>query len=390
MDNKRLGITWQLSDTHGWGIFGLNLVVNLISLTDTKPLLFSKPHFQNVSAEKMIQLQPLIDEQKQVQTGVIDRAGNQKVSVNGVPILHALANGFRCRDRIRGQKNIGFIFFEEGNIDDIARQRAQDYELILAGSSWNRDYARSNGITNIEYISQGIDTDIFKPGITSGNYEGRFTIFSGGKLELRKGQDIVLAAFKAFHTHHPDALLITSWGNAWPGSALGMINSTHISSDPEIGLNGEINIENWAAANGVDPSAFVDLGWVPNSMMPEILHDMDVAVFPNRCEGGTNLVAMEAMACGIPTILSANTGHLDLLMADNCFPLLDQAVVTSETSPHEMWRESRVEEIVEQLEFVYQNREESRYRAENGALSMASMSWAHQTRKLMQAIQKWI
>ena len=45
-------------------------------------------------------------------------------------------------------------------------------------------------------------------------------IFSGGKLELRKGQDLVVAAFKIFHARHPDALLISSWQNGWPESAM--------------------------------------------------------------------------------------------------------------------------------------------------------------------------
>jgi len=38
-------------------------------------------------------------------------------------------------------------------------------------------------------------------------------------------------------------------------------------------------------------------------------------------QGGTNLVAMEAFAAGIPSIISANTGHLDLIDDDRCFPL---------------------------------------------------------------------
>jgi glycosyltransferase involved in cell wall biosynthesis len=39
----------------------------------------------------------------------------------------------------------------------------------------------------------------------------------------------------------------------------------------------------------------------------------DIAVFPNRAEGGTNLVAMECIASGIPTILNPETGQRDLL-----------------------------------------------------------------------------
>ena len=50
-----------------------------------------------------------------------------------------------------------------------------------------------------------------------------------------------------------------------------------------------------------------------NRQLPHLIKQSDVAVFASRCEGGTNLMAMETLACGIPTMISANTGHLDLL-----------------------------------------------------------------------------
>ena len=50
-----------------------------------------------------------------------------------------------------------------------------------------------------------------------------------------------------------------------------------------------------------------------NRQLPHLIKQADVAVFASRCEGGTNLMAMETLACGVPTLISANTGHLDLL-----------------------------------------------------------------------------
>ncbi len=47
-------------------------------------------------------------------------------------------------------------------------------------------------------------------------------------------------------------------------------------------------MEKWAAENGVPSDQFIDLGMKPNEEMPNYLRDMDLAVFPNRCEGGTN------------------------------------------------------------------------------------------------------
>ena len=57
----------------------------------------------------------------------------------------------------------------------------------------------------------------------------------------------------------------------------------------------------------------VDLGRLRGAAgMAGALRAADVAVFPNRCEGGSNLVAMEAAALGVPTVLAHNTGQADL------------------------------------------------------------------------------
>ena len=98
-----------------------------------------------------------------------------------------------------------------------------------------------------------------------------------------------------------------------------------------------------------------------SSLRAQLRAQADVALFPNRCEGGTNLVAMEAMASGIPCILSANTGHMDLINEDNCYPLLKQSEVTSFTNTKD-WGESDVAEVVENLERVYKDRQEARRR----------------------------
>ena len=390
MNSKRLGITWQLSDSHGWGVFGLNLAINLITRGGPTPLLFGTPILLDTPVETQAILQPFLDEQQQIQTQILDKAGTNIVNVDGVMVLHALANKFTHQDNVRGDTNIGFIFFEKGGIDSEALERTKAYDRILAGSSWNRDYARDHGVDNIEFVSQGIDTGLFKPGAQSGAYKDRFTIFSGGKLEIRKGQDLVLAAFKIFHARHPEALLITSWRNAWPESAAGMTASVHVQSDPQVGDDNEILVKQWAVDNGVPEDSFIDLGWVPNRQTAAILRDMDVALFTNRCEGGTNLVAMEAMACGVPCIISANTGHLDIISDDNCYALRDQRPISSPGGLTEMWRESQVEEIVANLETVYMNRAEARRRAEEGAQFMLNLSWANQTERLLTSINDLI
>ena len=144
-------------------------------------------------------------------------------------------------------------------------------------------------------------------------------MFSGGKLEYRKGQDIVVEAFRRFHARHTDAMLVTAWHNHWPQTMAGIDAAGYVRGTPAV-RNGRCEVTEWLVANGVRADAILDLGLQPQAPIAQALREMDVAVFANRCEGGTNLVAMEAMACGVPTILSANTGHLNLIGRDTCFP----------------------------------------------------------------------
>jgi glycosyltransferase involved in cell wall biosynthesis len=115
---------------------------------------------------------------------------------------------------------------------------------------------------------------------------------------------------------------------------------------------------------------------------------MDVALLPSRCEGGTNLVAMECMACGVPVILSANSGHLDLIEDDNCFALVQQGELTGrEAAFGEVagWGESDIDEAVEALERVYAHRDEARQRGMRGAATLSRFTWAR-TAEQMKAV----
>ena len=149
-------------------------------------------------------------------------------------------------------------------------------------------------------------------------------MFSGGKLEYRKGQDIVVEAFRRFQAKHTDAMLVTAWHNHWPQTMAGIDAAGYVRGTPAV-RDGRCEVTEWLVANGVRADAILDLGLQPQALIAQALREMHVAVFPNRCEGGTNLVAMEAMACGVPAILSANTGHLNLIGRDTCFPLFAAA-----------------------------------------------------------------
>jgi glycosyltransferase involved in cell wall biosynthesis len=122
----------------------------------------------------------------------------QNKNLNG-KLIQALTSGdfFAMFENARGTENYGYTFFEN-ELTTHSVENAQKYDLVLAGSTWCRDRMLEKGIHNCDVLVQGIDPNIFYP-ITEDKRSNHFVIFSGGKFELRKGQDLILRAVKILH-----------------------------------------------------------------------------------------------------------------------------------------------------------------------------------------------
>ena len=382
-----------MSSAFGWGVYGLNVGLNWAADPDLAPV-FSLPVNERDIALDPVRasvLAPVIAQSRAFAAQLEPYAGKH-VRIPGT-VVHALGNGLQGSTSahnvlVTGEATLGAVFFEDTRFDSAARERAGRYELIVTGSTWNREVLDRNGIGPSITVLQGIDPALFHPAPRRGLHAGRFVVFSGGKLELRKGQDLVLLAFKAFAARHPDALLVTAWHSPWPQVARTFQPDNSRAAPVPFDAAGAPDVKAWAAANGVAPDQVIDLGAVPNMSMPAILRETDVALFPNRGEGGTNLVAMECMACGVPTILSANTGHLDVIAEGRCIPLKRQRPVApnAQAPGTEGWGESDVEEIVGALESVYRDRSASAAIGAAGAKFMAELTWENQTRRLKEEL----
>ncbi len=383
---QRVALTWRLSDLFGWGVYGWNLTQELARAGGPAPLLLVPPDLDGLDPLRRAHVEPLVREQEALASMMAVNPGLVMDLPDALVLHHLGADLARSREsrNVRGKRDVGVVFLENANLSPEAVARGRDFALIAAGSTWNADILRARGLDNVDVAIQGIDPSLFHPAPDAKRlFRDRFTVFSGGKLEHRKGQDIVLAAFKEFRGRHDDALLVAQWGNKWPKTSVSIARGGLVDAPPPI-KDGVQDMAAWAEANGVPRHAFLDLGFVPNPHMPPILRHMDAAVFPNRCEGGTNLVAMECMACGVPTVLSANTGHLDLIGDDRCFVLEDQRSLPIDNAATEGWRESSVEELVEALERIHADREEAVRRAAIGARFMEGLSWRAQTARLLE------
>lgn len=374
-------ISWGLSSYFGWGIYGLNLALHWAA--DPVIEASSAAHIRwdqiSVDAIRRQCLIPFLRRSGELQAN-LEPFANRGVTANA-PVLVALGNRFQSSAAVHnvvldGSPTIGVIFFEEA-LDAAARERAKRFACVITGSRWNEQVLRAYGIEGVRTILQGIDPTHFHVGPKLGLMPNRFLIFSGGKAEIRKGQDLVLAAFKIFGARHPEALLVTAWHSPWPHLARSL-DRTGRAAPVAFNKDGGLDVLAWAHANGIGAEQILDLGNVPNVLMPSVLREMNVAVFPNRAEGGTNLVAMECMACGLPVILSRNTGHLDLMESDNCFPLDDQKPVPGAFAEVGVpgWGESNVEELVTRLEEIFSDHAEAQRRGALAAGKLSQLSWA--------------
>jgi len=378
----RLGLGWTVGLPSGGGVYALNLAVHL-ARRGVEPVV--------LSAAKGMELDPL--RRHLLGPALRAHAANRaRIEANpgrrlAFPVLQPMGDrlmAYPSFHKTPGCPDIGLPFFEHTDIQERALAFARHLPLIIAGSSWNAQVLADKGLTNVACCLQGVDPALFHPGPRAGLFPGRYLVFAGGKLEYRKGQDIVIAAFRAFRQRHPEAVLVCGWANLWPESMAEVARSPHVEGVPEV-VDGRLQLGPWLARNGIPAEAVLDLGLTRNAQMAPVLRECDLAVFVSRCEGGTNLPAMEALACGLPTILSRNTGHLDL-MGDHVFALEHQGTCGDDTPGREDWGESSPDELLEVMEQAYQDRAAAAARGRAAAAVMEDWSWDRQTGRLLEAV----
>lgn len=363
-------LNWRLTELHGWGLVGVHTCLHLLE-TGGAPLLLNPPD--------PITMRPRTQEKLRVLEAPAARlaaylenvqAQGKRLYLENATVLYALGGHMQpnfADQPVFGNRNVGVGAFTETNLSPQSQIDSRSYDRVVIHSSFNKQVLADHGIAS-DCVFQGVDPTEVSPGPKMGKFGDRFVIFSGGKIEFRKGQDIVLAAFRAFHQRRPDALLVTAWGNFWPATAITMrasplgLEPLHLTPD-----GSDVDVSRWMQANGLPDTAFLNLGFIGRERIAPLLRECDLAVFPNRCEPGTNLVAMEAMACGVPLALSANTGHLDLIGEDRTYVLNRQRPVPDAEGNTRYWGESDVDELVEVMEHAYQNREAARMRGLTGA-----------------------
>lgn len=394
----------------GWGFLSMNIFVRLANEGKFCPILTDTPEGEAFHTHYNLKSSFLNHYYNQQAISEAIRPFVDDLSFLNCTVFHAIPGTFDAEPGYWGIRNIGYLTIEQASIRDDELVRAKQYDFIISPSRWNTRILRRHNIDNVATVLQGIDLDLFDADegseedramirtyyerLRSSWRDDQFVIFSGGKMEFRKGQDIVVEAFRRFSETHDDASLVTLWYNRHKNMEPVVKEDFGISkTDPQ-------SIVNYLVSKGVRRDRVDALGYVDQHVIIATLMRSDVAVFTNRAEGATNLLAMEAMAAETPTIVSNNTGHQDITgIADDgsphCFALNRQShvhrrIMTYNGHLHddllEDWGESSVEEVLEKLEYVYRHRERAKRVGQRGARFVRRRTWAWSVSELSRVL----
>jgi glycosyltransferase involved in cell wall biosynthesis len=363
---KGVVITWPVAAASGWGTLSRALLRALMDAgvapmllhapTTTRHMLdaFSAAELRGLQAahEELLRMIPVDG------IGMADGCDPAACAVQELPlaVLHGLGNGLRGSDvvasgggcvRLTGLvANVALLFFED--MSSLAPERLAYFTALVAGSSWTRDVLLAvQPAPRVVLALQGVDSAVFPVRQAQPQLDGAFRVFSGGKLEYRKGQDVVIAAFRRLLAACPGAVLLAAWHTDYPELAQALVQAGHVTKLPE--RLGEEDMLVWLAANGVPRTAVRLLGAMDAQALARAMVDCHVAIFPSRAESGTNLFAAQALASGVPSVLTGGTGHADLVdaFADLCWVMRRGAEMRD--AARRGWVEPDVDEAVGML-----------------------------------------
>ena len=372
----------------GWGVCGKYLVKEISDITDVKFITesFSAEDIGDEFEFHFLKSKLLSDEDAKI----INNDVNRYV---GGPILQAIGNQTLVPwgPEINGSFKAGYTFFEENILQPEYIQNGKDnFDIVITGSKWCEEILRNYGLDNVKTVIQGVDQQIFNSYQSQKEiFKDNFVVFSGGKFEIRKGQDIVIKAYKVLQDRHKDVMLVNAWYNMWGHSMDTMAASPYIKY--------EVKSKSYATAmnkilhdNGLDTKRVVTILPRPNAMMAKIYKNTDIGLFPNRCEGGTNLVLMEYMACGKPVIASYSSGHRDIINQDNSILIENMKPIDINRNGDRIavWDDPDLDETINHLEWAYQHREELGLFGLQAAKDMKEHTWKKSAEEFVNIVEK--
>lgn len=195
---------------------------------------------------------------------------------------------------------IGFPIFELDKFSDHEKHHLSNVDALFVPTQWAKYIIEENGINVPTYVVPlGVDGTVF--------YERKnvrrpseYTFLNVGKLEIRKGHDILCELFNEAFEEEDNVQLLVAFDNLGLG--------------PEEHQEWMKKYKESPLGNKID---FVHRLQTQNDMAA-LLSSVDCLVQPSRAEGW-NLPLLEAMACNRPVITTNYSAHTEFCNKSNAF-----------------------------------------------------------------------
>lgn len=288
---------WKVGQATGWGRYGLGLALALrrlgvgVTLTDGVSEDAGPIHAARFLLERL-QDGPKI-------------------------VLHSVGNTFDPCPASSHDLRAALVVAESTTLTPAQVANLRTYDLILSGCAWFCDVLAAHDVPS-QAFPQGVDTPTFSPNRQRPprSPNDPFLIFSGGKIEYRKGHDLVIETFKQLRRRFPEipAKLVCQWHNFWP-STIGDLHFTgHLTSLPTFDESRkQFDFAAWLPTQGIPASDVILLDPMLPEQVAAVIRECDAGLFLSRAEGNVNMSLAECCASGLPVLASGNTGHLEYL-----------------------------------------------------------------------------
>ncbi len=299
-------------------------------------------------------LSQMVDSERDLFT----RLMNTPLKESYIQIIQAPAYAFR-RDP-KAIYAIGRTVFETDSLPGDWVAKCNEMNEIWVPTIFNVETFQKAGVTVPIYaVPEGVDTDLFRPGLTPLPIPGRrrFAFLSVFEWIHRKGWDILLRAWAKAFTPDDDVCLILR------------TYLPNVTDKPDVQVQVESRINHFLESElGLSRDAVAPIivmgTQVPQQDMPRLYAAADAYVMPSRGEGWGRPY-IEAMACGLPTIGTRWGGNMAFMNDSNSYLVDIEGLVKVDDRMEfpfyrgHRWAQPSAEHLRDLMRYVFANRKSS-------------------------------
>lgn len=274
----------------GYGCVATNIFLKLIK---KYPNLSLFPIGQSSIAEKHVKL--------------VERAQSQAVNnfCAQNPSLR-IWHQFSMAERYSKKLSAGLTFFELDNLKQGEISHLNGLDILFVASKWAKSIVDAQCKVKCEVIPMGCDEMIFYPKKQQAEKNKPYRFFTSGKIEIRKGYDILCDMFNAAFKPEDNVELYIKWDNPF-------LSQTETSRWEKIYKESPLG----------DKITFVRAK--SQEELANMINFCDCGVFPSRTEGfGLNI--LEAIYCNKPVITTKYSAMTEFCNDDNSTAIIPDSL----------------------------------------------------------------